>query len=37
MFDKTIITMWEKNGLTHLISINDDGTLFLSERNKDTK
>jgi len=32
MFDKTIVDMWEKNGTTFLISIDDNGTLFITER-----
>ena len=35
MFDKTGITMWEINNITYLISINDDGTLFLTERKQE--
>jgi len=32
MFDKTIVNMWEKDGFTYLISIDDSGTLFITER-----
>jgi len=32
MFDKTILDMWEKDGFTYLISIDDNGVLFLTER-----
>jgi hypothetical protein len=32
MFDKTILNMWEKDGFTYLISVDDNGTLFLTER-----
>jgi len=31
MFDKTIVDVWEKNGITFLITIDDNGTLFLIE------
>jgi len=32
MFDKTIIVMWENNGITYLIKIDDTNTLYISER-----
>lgn len=32
MFEKVIVDMWEKDGLTHLISIDDNGTFYLTER-----
>jgi len=35
MFDKTIIDMWEKNGITYLISIDDNNILYITERAKE--
>jgi hypothetical protein len=32
LFDKTIIDMWEKNGITYLISIDDNNILYITER-----
>ncbi len=32
MFNKTIIYMWEKDEFSYLISFDDNGTLFLTER-----
>jgi hypothetical protein len=35
MFEKVIVDMWEKDGVTYLISINDSGTFFLTERKQE--
>ena len=32
LYEKTIIDMWEKNGITYLISIDDNNILYITER-----
>jgi hypothetical protein len=32
MFDKTIISVWEDNKKEYLLSFDDDGVLYLTER-----